>query len=140
MLGYTPFEPHEFAGEVTYWKGITVTRNLGNDTVNVVMELAGDQPLPDEEWEEAGKAELDAYNAAVAAFEAAQAATETTPPRRQRRTAETTTETKAEEAAPPRRQRKPTETQAAGEEAGAPTSTNERALANALDTMFDDED
>lgn len=141
MLGYTPFEPHEFAGETTYWKGITVTRNLGSDTVNVVMELEGDKPLPDEEWEEVGKADYDAYTAQVKAFEEAQAASENKPPRRRRQTAEATTETQAAEpTTPPRRQRKSTETQAVGEEAGTPVATNERALVNALDTMFDDDE
>lgn len=141
MLGYTPFEPHEFAGETTYWKGITVTRNLGSDTVNVVMELEGDKPLPDEEWEEVGKSDYDAYTARVKAFEEAQAASENKPPRRRRQTAEATTETQAAEpTTPPRRQRKSTETQAVGEEAGTPVATNERALVNALDTMFDDDD
>ena len=141
MLGYTPFEPHEFAGETTYWKGITVTRNLGSDTVNVVMELEGDKPLPDEEWEEVGKSDYDAYTARVKAFEEAQAASENKPPRRRRQTAEATTETQAAEpTTPPRRQRKSTETQAVGEEAGTPVATNERALVNALDTMFDDDE
>lgn len=141
MLGYTPFEPHEFAGETTYWKGITVTRNLGSDTVNVVMELEGDKPLPDEEWEEVGKSDYDAYTARVKTFEEAQAASENKPPRRRRQTAEATTETQAAEpTTPPRRQRKSTETQAVGEEAGTPVTTNERALVNALDTMFDDDD
>lgn len=141
MLGYTHFEPHEFAGETTYWKGITVTRNLGSDTVNVVMELEGDKPLPDEEWEEVGKADYDAYTAQVKAFEEAQAASENKPPRRRRQTAEATTETQAAEpTTPPRRQRKSTETQAVGEEAGTPVATNERALVNALDTMFDDDE
>ena len=141
MLGYTPFEPHEFAGETTYWKGITVTRNLGSDTVNVVMELEGDKPLPDEEWEEVGKSDYDAYTARVKAFEEAQAASENKPPRRRRQTAEATTETQAAEPnTPPRRQRKSTETQAVGEEAGTPVATNERALVNALDTMFDDDE
>lgn len=140
MLGYTPFAPHEFAGETTYWKGITVTRNLGSETVNVVMELEGDKPLPDEEWEEVGKADYDAYTAQVKAFEEAQAASENKPPRR-RQTAEATTETQAAEpTTPPRRQRKSTETQAVGEEAGTPVATNERALVNALDTMFDDDE
>ena len=141
MLGYTPFEPHEFAGETTYWKGITVTRNLGNDTVNVVMELEGDKPLPDEEWEEVGKADYDAYTAQVKAFEEAQTASENKPPRRRRQAAEAPTETQAAEpTTPPRRQRKSTETQAVGEEAGTPVATNERALVNALDTMFDDDE
>ena len=141
MLGYTPFEPHEFAGETTYWKGITVTRNLGSDTVNVVMELEGDKPLPDEEWEEVGKSDYDAYTARVKAFEEAQAASENKPPRRRRQTAEAPTETQAAEpTTPPRRQRKSTETQAVGEEAGTPVATNERALVNALDTMFDDDE
>ena len=141
MLGYTPFEPHEFAGETTYWKGITVTRNLGSETVNVVMELEGDKPLPDEEWEEVGKSDYDAYTARVKAFEEAQAASENKPPRRRRQTAEATTETQAAEpTTPPRRQRKSTETQAVGEEAGTPVATNERALVNALDTMFDDDE
>ena len=141
MLGYTPFEPHEFAGETTYWKGITVTRNLGSDTVNVVMELEGDKPLPDEEWEEVGKSDYDAYTARVKAFEEAQAASENKPPRRRRQTAEAPTETQAAEpTTPPRRQRKSTETQAVGEEAGTPVATNERAVVNALDTMFDDDE
>lgn len=142
MLGYTPFEPHEFAGETTYWKGITVTRNLGSETVNVVMELEGDKPLPDEEWEEVGKSDYDAYTAQVKAFEEAQAASESKPPRRRRQAAEAPTETQAAEepTTPPRRQRKSTETQAVGEEAGTPVATNERALVNALDTMFDDDD
>ena len=141
MLGYTPFEPHEFAGETTYWKGITVTRNLGSDTVNVVMELEGDKPLPDEEWEEVGKSDYDAYTARVKAFEEAQAASENKPPRRRRQTAEAPTETQAAEpTTPPRRQRKSTETQAVGEEAGTPVATNERALVNALDTMSDEDD
>lgn len=141
MLGYTPFESHEFAGETTYWKGITVTRNLGSETVNVVMELEGDKPLPDEEWEEVGKADYDAYAAQVKAFEEAQAASENKPPRRRRQAAEAPTETQAAEpTTPPRRQRKSTETQAVGEEAGTPVATNERALVNALDTMFDDDE
>ena len=142
MLGYTPFESHEFAGETTYWKGITVTRNLGSETVNVVMELEGDKPLPDEEWEEVGKADYDAYAAQVKAFEEAQAASENKPPRRRRQAVEAPTETQAAEepTTPPRRQRKSTETQAVGEEAGTPVATNERALVNALDTMFDDDD
>ena len=141
MLGYTPFEPHEFAGETSYWKGITVTRNLGSDTVNVVMELEGDKPLPDEEWEEVSKADHDAYTAQVKAFEEAQAASENKPPRRRRQAAEAPTETQAAEpTTPPRRQRKSTETQAVGEEAGTPVATNERALVNALDTMFDDDE
>ena len=141
MLGYTPFEPHEFAGETTYWKGITVTHNLGSDTVNVVMELEGGKPLPDEEWEEVGKADYDAYTAQVKAFEEAQAASENKPPRRRRQATEAPTETQAAEpTTPPRRQRKSTETQAVGEEAGTPVATNERALVNALDTMFDDDD
>lgn len=135
MLGYTPFEPHEFAGETTYWKGITVTRNLGDATVNVVMELEGDKPLPDEEWEEVGKAEYEAYTAQVKAFEEAQAK----PPRRRRQQAEVQAEA-TETTAPPRRQRKSTETQAVGEEAGTAVPTSDRALVNALDNMFDDDE
>lgn len=142
MLGYTPFEPHEFAGETTWWKGITVTRNLGSDTVNVVIELAGDQPLPDEEWEEVSVADFTAYTAQVKAFEDAQAKADVKPPRRRRQQAEATTEVQAEATTttPPRRERKATETVAAGEEAGTAAPTNDRALANALDTMFDDEE
>ena len=135
MLGYTPFEPREFAGETTYWKGITVTRNLGSDTVNVVMELAGDQPLPDEEWEEVGKAEYEAYTAQVKAFEESQAK----PPRRRRQQADAPQEA-TETTSPPRRQRKPTETQAVGEEAGTAITTGDRALVDALDNMFDDDE
>ena len=142
MLGYTPFEPHEFAGETTWWKGITVTRNLGSDTVNVVIELAGDQPLPDEEWEEVSLADFAAYTAQVKTFEDAQAKADVKPPRRRRQQAEATTEVQAEATTttPPRRERKATETVAAGEEAGTAAPTNDRALANALDTMFDDEE
>ena len=77
----------------------------------------------------------------VKAFEEAQAASENKPPRRRRQAAEAPTETQAAEpTTPPRRQRKSTETQAVGEEAGTPVATNERALVNALDTMFDDDD
>lgn len=138
MLGYTPFEPHEFAGETTYWKGVTVTRNLGDESVNVVMQLDGSDPLPDEEWEEVEQAEFDAYTAKVKTYEEAQAS-ETKPPRRRRGSQQTETQTESS-TTPPRRERKSTATQAVGEEAGTPVATNDRALANVLDTMFDDDE
>lgn len=142
MLGYTPYQPHEFAGEVTYWRGITVTTNIGDESVNVVMKLDGDKPLPDEEWDEVDAKDYEAYTAKVKAFEDSKT---NKPPRRQRKASTQVEETQqvAEEAqaTPPRRERKATPTKSTGDEAGTPTPTNERVLASQIDNLFaDDED
>ena len=80
VLGYTAFEPQEVDVVVTYWRGITVTRNIGGKTIGVVIEVPAGQALPDEEWEEATAADYTAYTAEVQAAEA----TQQVPPKRSR--------------------------------------------------------
>lgn len=135
VLGYTAFEPQEVDVVVTYWRGITVTRNIGGKTIGVVIEVPAGQALPDEEWEEATAADYTAYTAEVQAAEA----TQQVPPKRSRTRTAAAVEEPAPET-PPKRARKSTPATATGAEAGQATTTSDQALANAIDTMFDDED
>ena len=137
MLGYTPYEPHEFADDVTYWQGITVTRQLGSESVNVVIKLETTDPLPDEEWDEVDAQTHEEYLARVKAYE--DSLNTTKPPRRRGKVVEEAT-TQEDTSAPPRRQRKATETTSQGEEAGATQTTNRSALVEMLDNAFDDEE
>ena len=125
VLGYTPYTPTEVDTADSYWSGVTVTRQLGEETVSVVIEVLAGQPLPDEEWEETDKADYERYSALVLAHTAPKTG-------RQR---------KADTATPPAstRSRRATQTEATGVEAGA-TTPSESALSNALDNMFDNDD
>lgn len=137
VLGYTPYEPQEVADAVTYWKGITVTRNLGNETVSVVIEIAAGQPLPDEEWVEVDAVDLQAYNKQVADYEASLAPP---PPRRTRtrKTQEAPAETVVAQDTP-QRSRRSTPVESTGDDAGQTQSTADSALADRIDSMWGDD-
>lgn len=123
VLDYTPYEPVSTAEEVTYWKGITVTENLGDQTIHTVIAVEAGEPLPDEEWDEVEEKDYKEYQALKV---------ELTKTKNRRRAATATPQ--------PDKPRRGVKVEAEGEEAAKHVDTKDKALVSAIDSMFDEDE